>query len=160
MENGSFERFDFEDCSLHVNLRKANLRHAAFLNVGIKTCDFIDSNLTNARFENVCIEGANFSGTIQLQNKPGADKVVVTVFSDSNKKYLSADLMKEEGVKEGYLSTDVELIDYKTCLNHNVSAEMHLYAKGGHGFGMYNEFIKDKWMDRLANWLEKFRCSS
>jgi cysteine synthase A len=57
--------------------------------------------------------GANFLGAIQLQNEMGADKVVVTVFSDSNKKYLSTDLMKEELVKDHYLAPDVELIDYK-----------------------------------------------
>lgn len=61
---------------------------------------------------------------------------------------------------DSIVSVENSLLYYKACLNHNVSAEMHLYAKGGHGFGMYNEFIKDKWMDRLANWLEKFRCSS
>lgn len=57
--------------------------------------------------------GANFLGAIQLQNEMGADKVVVTVFSDSNKKYLSTDLMKEEPMRKEYLSQDVELIDYK-----------------------------------------------
>ena len=42
--------------------------------------------------------------------------------SDSNKKYLSTDLMKDEKVKEGYFSPDIELLDYavykrvcKTC---------------------------------------------
>ena len=57
--------------------------------------------------------GANLLGAIQLQNELGKDAVVVTVFSDSNKKYLSTDLMKEETVKEGYISPDVELLDYK-----------------------------------------------
>jgi cysteine synthase len=57
--------------------------------------------------------GANFLGAVQLQNKLGAEGVVVTVFSDSNKKYLSTDLMKEEPVKEGYFSADVELMDYR-----------------------------------------------
>ncbi len=57
--------------------------------------------------------GANFLGAIQLQNEMGADKVVVTVFSDSNKKYLSTDLMKEESMRKEYLSQDIELIDYK-----------------------------------------------
>ncbi len=58
--------------------------------------------------------GANIIGAIQLQNKAGFEKChVVTVFSDSNKKYLSTDLLKEEPVKAGYLSPDVELIDYK-----------------------------------------------
>ena len=58
--------------------------------------------------------GANVFGAMQLQNKPGMKKCnLVTVFSDSNKKYLSTDLMKEEPVKERYLSPDVELLDYK-----------------------------------------------
>lgn len=56
--------------------------------------------------------GANFLGAIEIQNKTGSNNNVVTVFSDSNKKYLSTDLLKEEPVKESYLSPDVELIDY------------------------------------------------
>lgn len=58
--------------------------------------------------------GANFIGAIQLQNEMGGNAVVVTVLSDSNKKYLSTDLMKEEPAKEGYFSSDVELLDYKS----------------------------------------------
>lgn len=58
--------------------------------------------------------GANLIGAIHLQNRfPGSSYNVVTIFSDSNKKYLSTDLMKEEPVREGYLSPDVELLDYK-----------------------------------------------
>jgi cysteine synthase A len=57
--------------------------------------------------------GANFLGALQLQNKLGGGAVVVTVFSDSNKKYLSTDLMKEELVNEDHFSKDVELLDYK-----------------------------------------------
>jgi cysteine synthase A len=57
--------------------------------------------------------GANFIGAIELQNQMGADKNIVTVFSDSNKKYLSTDLMKVEPVKENYLSKHVELLDYQ-----------------------------------------------
>jgi cysteine synthase A len=57
--------------------------------------------------------GANLLGAIQLQNEMGSDAVVVTVLSDSNKKYLSTDLMKEEPVKENYYSTDVEFLDYR-----------------------------------------------
>lgn len=57
--------------------------------------------------------GANFLGALKKQNETGKDKVVVTVFSDDNKKYLSTDLTKCEPVKDGFLSTDVELIDFK-----------------------------------------------
>ena len=54
--------------------------------------------------------GANFLAALQAQDRLGRDAVVVTVFSDSNKKYLSTDLMKEEPVKAGFQSPLVELI--------------------------------------------------
>ncbi len=57
--------------------------------------------------------GANLVGAIQLQNSLDSDLSVVTVFPDSNKKYLSTDLMKEEPVRPGYISPDVELQDYR-----------------------------------------------
>lgn len=56
--------------------------------------------------------GANFIGAVKLQNLYGSDKNVVTIFCDSNKKYLSTDLMKDEPVKSDYISSDVELEGY------------------------------------------------
>lgn len=60
--------------------------------------------------------GANVIGAIKTHQTLGSDANVITILCDSNKKYLSTDLMKEEIVKEGYLSTDVEFISYK-CIN-------------------------------------------
>lgn len=57
--------------------------------------------------------GANFIGALISQNEIGDEAVVVTVLPDSNKKYLSTDLLRKEPVKNGYLSPDVELIDFK-----------------------------------------------
>lgn len=57
--------------------------------------------------------GANFLGAIIAQEKICYDANVVTVFCDSNKKYLSTDLLKIETAKEGFLSTDVHLLDFK-----------------------------------------------
>jgi cysteine synthase A len=56
--------------------------------------------------------GANLIGAVEVQNDLGDNAVVVTVLSDSNKKYLSTDLVKEEPVKEGYVTPEVEFIDY------------------------------------------------
>lgn len=58
--------------------------------------------------------GANLLGAILVQEELGGDAVVVTVFSDDNKKYLSTDLMREEPVKTGYLTPEVELLDFDT----------------------------------------------
>jgi cysteine synthase A len=57
--------------------------------------------------------GANFIGALMVQNQLGKDACVVTIFSDDNKKYLSTDLMKEEPVKTGFLSPDVELLSVR-----------------------------------------------
>ncbi len=56
--------------------------------------------------------GANFLGAVLIQNMLGDDANVVTIFSDDNKKYLSTDLMREEPVKKGFLSPDIELTDF------------------------------------------------
>lgn len=57
--------------------------------------------------------GANLIGAIMAQNNSEAPINVVTVFSDSNKKYLSTDLMKDEPEKEGFITPDIELLGYE-----------------------------------------------
>jgi cysteine synthase A len=57
--------------------------------------------------------GANFLGALMVQNEMGRDAVVATVFPDSNKKYLSTDLLREEPVREGYLSPDVTVTGFR-----------------------------------------------
>ncbi len=63
--------------------------------------------------------GANFLGAVLAQNRWGNDFVTVTVFPDSNKKYLSTDLVREEPVREGFVSADIELLGFeglgRTC---------------------------------------------
>jgi len=43
---------------------------------------------------------------------------------------------------------------YEAEQKNNIPAEMHIYPKGGHGFGMNNPTTKDLWMERLKNWLD------
>ena len=43
---------------------------------------------------------------------------------------------------------------YQACISNKVPAEMHLYPKGGHGFGLHNKTTSDKWFDRLINWIK------
>jgi cysteine synthase A len=57
--------------------------------------------------------GANFLAALAAAERLGPGAVVVTVFPDSNKKYLSTDLMHEEPVGEGFLSPRVRLTSYE-----------------------------------------------
>ena len=43
---------------------------------------------------------------------------------------------------------------YEAEQKNNIPAELHIYPKGGHGFGMNNPTTKDLWVERLKNWLD------
>ena len=53
--------------------------------------------------------GANFIGCVMAQEKLGKDSVMVTVFADDNKKYLSTDYSQKQEMKEHYITHDLEL---------------------------------------------------
>ncbi len=40
------------------------------------------------------------------------------------------------------------------CKRNKVPVELHIYPKGGHGFGMNNPTTADKWMERVENWMK------
>lgn len=43
---------------------------------------------------------------------------------------------------------------YEALQRNGVPAELHIYPKGGHGFGLHNPTTKDEWFDRLKNWMD------
>jgi acetyl esterase/lipase len=45
------------------------------------------------------------------------------------------------------------IVFYESLLRNNVPAELHIYERGGHGFGMDNPTTGEKWMNSLRNWL-------
>ncbi len=57
--------------------------------------------------------GANFLGCVLAQNMIGADKTLVTVFADDNKKYLSSDYAKEQKPEDSWLTKDIDPISVK-----------------------------------------------
>ena len=55
---------------------------------------------------------------------------------------------------DGTVPVENSIRFYQACVKNKVPVEMHLYPKGGHGFGMNNKTTEDRWFDRLANWLK------
>ena len=43
---------------------------------------------------------------------------------------------------------------YEALLKNKISAEMHIYPKGGHGFGIGPDRAPDHWTDRVEHWLK------
>ncbi|MGA9979106.1 MAG: alpha/beta hydrolase [Candidatus Sulfotelmatobacter sp.] len=53
----------------------------------------------------------------------------------------------------GLVPTSIAL--YQKWTAAHKSAELHIYAKGGHGFGMHPQNLPtDHWIDRFTDWLE------
>jgi len=43
---------------------------------------------------------------------------------------------------------------YNALLKKKVSAELHLYQAGGHGFGLMMKNNNEVWMERCKNWMQ------
>jgi acetyl esterase/lipase len=54
---------------------------------------------------------------------------------------------------DGAVKVENSLLFYQNLVKFRVPAEIHVYQKGGHGFGMNNPTTTDKWMDRCRNWM-------
>ena len=57
--------------------------------------------------------GANFLGAAQVLEQMSADATVVTIFPDSNKKYLTTDLCRNEPVADDFLTPRIELARFR-----------------------------------------------
>ena len=54
-----------------------------------------------------------------------------------------------------FLKVQNSIAFYDALQKNGVPAEIHLFEKGGHGFGMNNKTTDVKWMDWLKTWMEK-----
>ncbi len=57
--------------------------------------------------------GANFLACVKYQQKLKENKIIVSVFADSNKKYMSTDLFKDIIYNPNYISNSVQLKEFK-----------------------------------------------
>ena len=55
---------------------------------------------------------------------------------------------------DGAVPVDNSIRYYTACIKNKVPAELHLYPKGGHGFGLSNKTTNDNWLERLRNWMQ------
>lgn len=68
--------------------------------------------------------GANFIGADKLLDELGDDATVVTVFADSNKKYLSTDLCRVEPVGDAFASPGLRILSWRAIGCESCCEEM------------------------------------
>jgi len=76
--------------------------------------------------------GANFLGAVRAQEALGSGATVVTLFPDSNKKYLSTDLVREEPLRAGYLTPEITVTGFR-ALNRACDTCWGMDATAGSG---------------------------
>ena len=54
---------------------------------------------------------------------------------------------------DGAVPVKNSLVYAEALAYHNVLVSLHVYPKGGHGFGMNNKTTSENWFDRLKTWL-------
>jgi len=83
--------------------------------------------------------------------------------TDQQRKYFSSEYQVNAQTPPAFMvhaNTD-KTVPVQNSLRYNealvkngVSAELHAYQAGGHGFGLYNKTTKDDWFERLKNWMQ------
>ena len=90
-------------------------------------------------------------------NKPDFVAPIYAFMPDSLQTNIPADappmfLAAASDDQLGLAPNSISLYNHWIASKH--SAELHLYAKGGHGFGMRVQHIPtDTWIDRFGDWL-------
>lgn len=51
------------------------------------------------------------------------------------------------------VKVDNSIVYFKALEDYHIPAEMHIYEKGGHGFGLHNPTTKEDWMQTAIHWL-------
>jgi acetyl esterase/lipase len=52
------------------------------------------------------------------------------------------------------VSPENSILFYRALTAHHIPAELHLYEKGGHGFGLHLPAKGELWMDRCRHWMQ------
>jgi DUF1680 family protein/acetyl esterase/lipase len=52
------------------------------------------------------------------------------------------------------VSPENSIVFFRALRAHHVPAELHLYERGGHGFGLHLPEKEEQWMDRCRHWMQ------
>jgi acetyl esterase/lipase len=93
------------------------------------------------------------SRTQLLGNPPSLEKIK----EYSNELHITKDTPPAflvHASDDGGVSPLNSVVYYENLTRKKVPAELHIYQKGGHGFGLNNKTTEDNWMERCVNWMK------
>ena len=123
-----------------------------------------NSDTTSARPDFAILIYPVISFDISIANMGSRNNLIGTKALDSAINFFSSEFQVANNTPPSFLvhagddsAVPVEnsVRFYQACIKNKVPAEMHLYPKGGHGFGMKNKTTDDNWLERLRNWMNR-----
>ena len=103
------------------------------------------------------------SSNRSVSHKGSFEKLLGQHASDSLLKYYSNELQVTDRTPPAFLvhaqdddgvSPENSIVFYQALTAHHVPAELHIYQKGGHGFGLHLPVKEELWMDRCRHWMQ------
>lgn len=98
-----------------------------------------------------------------VSHRGSFDKLLGKNAPDSLLKYFSNELQVTDRTPPAFLvhaqdddgvSPQNSILFYQALTAHHVPAELHIYQKGGHGFGLHLPVKDELWMDRCRHWMQ------
>ena len=123
-----------------------------------------NSDITSTRPDFAILIYPVISFDSSIYNKGSKDNLVGARASAKKVNFFSNDLQVTPNTPPSFLVhagddkgvlVENSIRYYQACIKNKVLAEMHLYPKGGHGFGMNNKTTDDNWLERLHNWMNR-----
>jgi acetyl esterase/lipase len=99
----------------------------------------------------------------KVSHRGSFDKLLGQHPPDDLLKYFSNELQVTARTPPAFLvhaqdddgvSPENSIVFYQALTAHHVPAELHIYQKGGHGFGLHLPVKEEQWMDRCRHWME------
>ncbi|RYE19670.1 MAG: alpha/beta hydrolase [Sphingobacteriaceae bacterium] len=121
-----------------------------------------NTNNTNLRPDFAILMYAVISMTDSLTHGGSKQNLIGATATPAQIRYFSNEMnvtpntpptMLVHAEDDGAVNVKNSLYFYQALLQNKVEANLIIYPKGGHGFGLNNKTTPDKWMDHCKNWM-------
>ncbi|WP_419800918.1 alpha/beta hydrolase [Mucilaginibacter sp.] len=121
-----------------------------------------NSNNTSLRPDFMVLLYPVISMTDSLTHKGSLDNLLGLTPNPEQVRYFSNELnvtpntpptMLVHAEDDNVVNVKNSLYYYEALLKNKVPAELIIYPKGGHGFGLNNKTTPDNWMEHVKNWM-------
>ena len=96
---------------------------------------------------------AHMGSRINLIGKNASDEKVKLFSNELQVTPQTPPTFLVQAADDKTVKVDNSIVFFEALQKNKVPVEMHIYQRGGHGFGLHNATTKDNWFNSAMNWL-------